>query len=135
MFIFRVSPLIFEELRMKTKETELKEAREIYFKAKVYYQYVRAEADKLDGPYCELYDNGKLTDEEIVKKFTEHDKKFKVSEAHDILRMAEDKVLEAGKRIFKTLYPEEFNEAKEVFDSGLITVRRKVLDLILSLRV
>jgi hypothetical protein len=80
----------------------------------------------------ELMENGVITVDEWAEKTTDIEFDMGLDEALQRLIKAEDKLIDAGRRLLETrITGEEAEKIGEVWDCRFVTIREKVVDVLL----
>lgn len=114
---------------VKTEMNTLQLTQKNYFVAKAAYEIARKNASKLDKPFEDAYDKGTISEDDLCEFYEKHDKQFKVTELHNILRKAENEMLDVVRKIMLKKYPNHASDINKVHDSGLYKIKRQLVDM------
>jgi hypothetical protein len=117
---------------MKKLVEEFLKAKTDYVSAKAAYEAVKERASKANKRLDELLEGGVITVDEWAEKTTDIEFDMGLDEAMQRLIKAEDKLIDAGRRLLETrITGEEAEKIREVWDCRFVTIREKVVDVLL----
>jgi hypothetical protein len=117
---------------MKKLVEEFLKAKTDYVSAKAAYEAVKERASKANKRLDELLEGGVITVDEWAEKTTDIEFDMGPDEAMRKLIKAEDKLIDAGRRLLETrITGEEAEKIREVWNCRFVTVREKVVDVLL----
>jgi hypothetical protein len=117
---------------MKKLVEEFLKAKTDYVSAKAAYEAVKERASKANKRLDELLEGGVITVDEWAEKTTDIEFDMGLDEAMRKLIKAEDKLIDAGRRLLETrITGEEAEKIREVWNCRFVTVREKVVDVLL----
>ena len=117
---------------MKELVEEFLKAKTDYVSAKAAYEAVKERASKANKRLDELLEGGVMTVDEWAEKTTDIEFDMGLDEAMERLIRAEDKLIDAGRRLLETrITGEEAEKIREVWDCRFVTIREKVVDVLL----
>jgi len=116
---------------MKKLVEEFLKAKTDYVSAKAAYEAVKETASKANKRLDELLENGVITVDEWAEKTTDIESDMGLDATLQRLIEAEDKLIDAGRRLETRISREEAENIKEVWDCRFVTVREKVVNVLL----
>jgi DNA polymerase III delta prime subunit len=117
---------------MEEMVEEFLRAKMEYISAKAAYEAIRERASKMNGLLDELLEEGAMTVDEWAEKTVDIDFNLGLSAALQRLIRAEDKLIDAGRRLLETrITSEEAEKIREVWDCKFATIREKVVNVLL----
>ena len=115
---------------------EFIKAREEYLKAREEYERIRERARRATNPLDQLVLAEKISVDEWAEKTVEIEFKLGLDDALKSLIDAKDRLIKAGRRYIETqITKEEAEKIKEIWDCPLISIRDKIVDALLRLKV
>ena len=115
---------------------EFLKAREEYLKVKEEYEIIRERARKATKPLDQLVLADRISVDEWAEKTVEIEFKLGLDDALKSLIDAKDRLIKAGRRYIETqITREEAEKIKEIWDCPLISIRDKIVDALLRLKV
>jgi len=113
-------------------EEEFLEAKKRYLAARLSYETVKERASKANRHLDELLETGAITVDEWAERTTDVDFALGLDEALQRLIEAEDKLVDAGKRLMEArITSEEAEKIREVWDCKFAPIRERVVDALL----
>lgn len=102
-----------------------------YAKAKALFDTLKAEKDAFMKPHKHLLDRN--ASEADIEKYFEIETHWEFEHNYwntfDLLTQAENAMIAWGRSIIESQFPARAKEVEKVWDSPLVSVRRKVVDL------
>jgi hypothetical protein len=117
---------------MEKEVEEFLKAKVEYASAKAAYEAIKEKVSKANERFDELLEDGAITVDEWAEKTTDIEFDLGLDTALQRLIKAEDKLIDVGRRLMeKRVTDEEAEKIKEVWDCRLISIRDKVVDVLL----
>jgi len=111
---------------------EFLKAKKDYVSAKAAYEAVKERASRANRRLDELLEKGVITVDELAEKTTDIEFDMGLYEAMRKLVKAEDKLIDAGRRLLEArITGEEAERIREVWDCRFAAIREKVVDVLL----
>lgn len=120
---------------MQTQTTQLKNAQETYIILKAKKEWLQQQTDLLNAPLYDMVDAGQISEDEWATKVTNNEFKTGLNAAKTELYKAENNLVAIAKTVVqKHATPEQWAEMQIVWDSKRLSVREKVVELVLQLK-
>ena len=106
-----------------------------YIAAKALFTYIEEQYNQLTRPITESWKRGEITDDEWVDAMVKADLSLNYLPAMDLLREAEERLVEWGKNVLSTvLKPDEFEKIKIVWDYWwLPEFKDRIIEILMNL--
>jgi hypothetical protein len=126
----------------KNEFEEFEKIKEEYIVAKAFHDTILKEKQKMMEKWDKLFEEGKISEDEISKIDMEVDDKLGYWESFDILMKAEDRLIDFGSKLFiKTIKERKIAKTQEdiekieyVFKEGIkyYPIKEEVIEILLT---
>lgn len=114
------------------QKQEFLKCKEEYIRARVLYESLRKLASNLHKPINDDLDSGRISEKEWAERTSEIDFDIGVDLAYDRLVVAENRLIECGRKLLETIMThEESEKLKRLWECKYPSVRSKVVDLLI----